>query len=129
MADPGDYQFKLRVTLEGESGSQVLNISTNTFQPTADLRLLLLPWTNQFEGSPHAWDSALYLAIAPAMQQGHRKLSTTERYVHTTAPILQLAIPFGKKEAAQDAKDDQSAPAEQNGMGVRTAEIVAVGAE
>jgi hypothetical protein len=72
MAEPGDYQFSLRVTLEGQSGFQTLNISTNTFQQTADLRLLLLPWTNQFEGSPHAWDSALYQAIAPAMQQVNR---------------------------------------------------------
>lgn len=51
---------------------------------------------------------------------GHRKLTTTERYVHTTAPILQLGIPF-----SSGGHDPEP---EQDGEGVRTAQIVAIGA-
>lgn len=51
---------------------------------------------------------------------GHRKLTTTERYVHTAAPILKLGIPFSTGE--QDAKQ------EQEDKGVRSAQIVAIGA-
>lgn len=71
---PGTYLFTANVWLTGVAQPIQLELNRLTFQSTADLRLLLLPWNNQFDSHNLAWNSALYATIGPVLQQVGRIL-------------------------------------------------------
>jgi len=73
VASPGDYRFTLRIQPQGLF-PQTLFIGTRTFQQTADLRILLMPWVNRFksgEGS-RSWGPDLTAAVPQAMMEMNR---------------------------------------------------------
>lgn len=65
---PGDYEIKASVHLLGVAAPRELDLGVWTFRPTADLRLLVLPWTNPYDTNPLAWGPSLMANLLPSLQ-------------------------------------------------------------